>query len=229
MKASIVADVNPEIPESGMDAAPFSIHDLTHRNVQKRLVLELSIRREVRLSIIIGIGVVVLVTIAAVAFIASRPAEFRYERSAQIDAPREVVFSIINDLHQWSQWSPWDKRDPNMVKTVEGPSSGPGSIYTWNGNGQVGEGRMTIVDSKTGEHVSIKLDFLRPFKASNDVTFKLVPTEGGTRMSWIMDGKKNFMMKGMSLVMNMDKMVGRDFEEGLANLNRVARAATGKD
>jgi carbon monoxide dehydrogenase subunit G len=176
-------------------------------------------------AVFIGIGVVVLVIIAALAVIAARPREFRIERSAQIDAPREVTFSIINDLRQWGQWSPYEKRDPNMQKTYEGPSSGPGSIYNWQGNNEVGAGRLTIVASKPAEVVTMKLEFSRPFKATNEVNFKLAPSGGGTRVSWIMDGKYNFLMKAMSLCMNMDKMVGTDFEQGLANLNRVAQAA----
>jgi len=177
---------------------------------------------------IVGIGVVVFVMIAALALIAARPADFRIERSAQIDAPRDVVFSIINDLRQWGDWSPYDKRDPNMKKTFEGGSAGPGASYAWNGNNQVGAGRLTIVESKPGELVSMKLEFSRPFKASNEVNFKLAPSGGGTRVSWIMDGKNNFMTKAMSLFMNMDKMVGKDFEQGLVNLNSVARAASVK-
>jgi carbon monoxide dehydrogenase subunit G len=178
--------------------------------------------------VFIGIGVVVLLIIAALAFIATRPEDFRVERSAQVDAPRDVVFSIINDLRQWGEWSPFDKRDPSMKKTFEGASSGLGAIYSWNGNSQVGEGRMTIVAIKPDELVSMKLEFSRPFKATNEVNFKLVPSEGGTRVSWIMDGKNNFMTKAMSLFMNMDKMVGKDFEQGLVNLDRVAQAASSK-
>jgi hypothetical protein len=176
------------------------------------------------MPLIIGIGVVVIVLLALVAYIATRPTDFRYERSAQISAPRDVVFAIINDLRQWGRWSPYDKRDPNMKKNFEGPSSGPGAIYTWNGNSDVGEGRLTIVESKPGELVSMKLDFSRPFKCSNEVNFKLAPSDSGTRVSWIMDGKYNFMTKTMSLFMDMDKMVGKDFEQGLANLNSVAQA-----
>jgi len=176
--------------------------------------------------VFIGIGVVVLLIIAALAFIATRPADFRIERSAQADAPCDVVFSIINDLRRWGEWSPYDKRDPNMKKSFDGPSSGPGASYSWNGNSQVGEGRLTIVASKPGELVSMKLEFSRPFKATNVVNFKLAPSEGGTRVCWIMDGKNNFMTKAMSLFMNMDKMVGKDFEQGLVNLNSVAQAAS---
>ena len=175
------------------------------------------------MAIWIGVAVVVLI-IAAVAFIATRPTDFRVQRSAHVSAPPPVVFSIINDLHQWGRWSPYDKRDPNMKKAFDGPAEGPGSVYTWNGNNEVGEGRLTIQESKPGELVRMKLEFSRPFKATNEVNFKLVPSEGGTRISWIMDGKHNFMMKAMSLFMNMDKMIGTDFEQGLANLNTAARS-----
>jgi hypothetical protein len=174
-------------------------------------------------AISIGIAVLVLI-IATVAFIATRPPSFRYQRSAHVSAPPHSVFAIINDLHQWSRWSPYDKRDPNMKKSFGGPAEGPGASYTWNGNNQVGEGRLTIQESKPDEVVRMKLEFSRPFKATNEVNFVLVPSEGGTRVSWIMDGKKNFMSKAMSLVMDMDKMVGTDFEQGLANLNTVAQA-----
>ena len=111
-----------------------------------------------------------------------------------------------------------------MKKTYEGPSEGPGAVYAWNGNGEVGEGRLTIVQSKPGELVSMKLEFSRPFKCCNEVNFKLDPSDSGTRVSWIMDGKNNVMSKAMSLFMNMDKMVGKDFEQGLVNLNSVAQA-----
>jgi len=174
---------------------------------------------------IIGIVVVVvLVIVAALVFIAMRPESFRIERSAQVNAPRDVVFAIINDLGQWRLWSPYDKRDPNMKKTFEGPSAGPGASYMWNGNNEVGEGRLTIVDSKPGELVTMKLEFSRPFKCTNEVNFKLAPSEGGTRVSWIMDGKNTFITKAMGIFMDMDKMVGKDFEQGLANLDTVAQA-----
>src|SRR5262249_18024792 len=162
--------------------------------------------------------------VAALAFIATRPEDFRIERSARISAPPDAVFSIINDLRQWGRWSPYDKRDPNMKKTFEGPSAGPGAMYSWNGNNDVGEGRLTILESKPGELVSMKLEFSRPFKANNQVNFKLAPSDGGTRVSWIMDGKNNFITKAMSIFMDMDKMVGKDFEQGLANLNTLAQA-----
>ena len=110
------------------------------------------------------IGVLALVITAALAFIATCPAKYRIERSAQIDARPDVVFSIINDLRRWDEWSPYDNRDPNMKKTFEGASLGPGASYCWNGNNQVGEGRLTTVEGKPGELVSMKLEFSRPFQ-----------------------------------------------------------------
>src|SRR5258706_68707 len=112
------------------------------------------------MAIWIGIAVLVLL-VAVLAFIATRPPTFRVERSAQVSAPGDVVFSIINDLHRWGEWSPWDKHDPNMKKTFEGSSAGPGAVYTWNGNSQVGEGRLTILESKPGDLISMKLEFIR--------------------------------------------------------------------
>ncbi|MDB5309466.1 MAG: hypothetical protein JWO38_3668 [Gemmataceae bacterium] len=177
------------------------------------------------MEIYIGIAVLVVVLFAALLiYIGTRPASFHIERSAQIDAPGDVVFSIINDLHQWGRWSPYDKRDPAMQKTFEGSPTGPGAVYSWNGNGKVGAGRMTILESKPGALVSMKLEFFRPFKGTNQVRFRLVPSGAGTRVSWIMDGKYTFMTKAFSLVMDMDKMIGKDFEQGLANLNTVAHA-----
>jgi Polyketide cyclase / dehydrase and lipid transport len=176
-------------------------------------------------SIYIAIGVMVLLILGALAFIATRPDDFRIQRSAQVDASPDAVFSIINEVRRWGEWSPYEKRDPNMKKTFEGPPSGPGASYSWNGNNDVGEGRMTIVQSKPGELVSMKLEFSRPFKCTNEVNFKLAPSDGGTRVSWMMDGKHNIMMKAMSLFMDLDKMVGKDFEDGLANLNCLAQGA----
>ena len=160
--------------------------------------------------------------VALAAFIATRSDLLHVERSAQIDAPPEVVFAIINDLHQWDQWSPFN-RDPKMKTTFEGPAEGPGASYAWDGNSEVGAGRMTIKESKPGELVSMDLEFSRPFACKNVVDFKLEPAAGGTRVSWIMEGPTNFMSKAMSLFMDMDKMVGDDFEQGLANLNTVAQ------
>ncbi len=171
----------------------------------------------------IGISVVVLIAILVI-FIATRPAAFHIERSAQVDAPPEAVFPLINDFHQWAKWSPFEKLDPDMKKTFEGAEAGPGAIYTWSGNSSAGVGRMTIEESKPGERVDIKLEFTKPMKATNQAIFTLKPTESGTRVTWSMDGNNGFMGKAVTLFMNMDSMVGTQFEEGLANLNTAAKA-----
>lgn len=170
-----------------------------------------------------------LVLIAAlVIFIATRPANFRIERSAQIDAPANVVFPMINDFHQWVRWSPWENLDPNMKRTFEGPQAGPGASYGWSGNAKVGSGRSTIVDSKPAQSVSLKLEMFKPFNCTNQVTFKLAPSGAGTRVSWIMEGKNGLMSKAFSLVMNMDKMCGPIFDQGLANLNALVQSESQK-
>ncbi len=169
-------------------------------------------------------AIVLALIVALLIFIATRSDTMHVERTALVNAPAHVVFSIINDLHQWGLWSPYDKRDPNMTKTYEGAPTGPGASYAWNGNKDVGEGRMTIVSCQPNELITMKLEFTRPFRCQNRVDFKLVPATGGTNVSWILEGKNTFMSKAMSLIMNMDRMVGTDFEIGLANLNTVAQA-----
>jgi hypothetical protein len=175
------------------------------------------------MALYIGIGVAVFL-VAFIAFIASRPTDYRVERSATVNASPDTVFAIINDLHQWGLWSPYDGRDPNMKKTYSGPDAGPGAGYAWNGNKDVGEGKLTIVSCKPGELVTMKLEFTRPFVCTNEVNFKIQPVAGGSRVSWIMDGKNNFMSKTAGLFINMDKMIGTDFEKGLENLGRVVQA-----
>jgi hypothetical protein len=175
-------------------------------------------------AVIIVVAATILVIAALLIFIASRPSEFRIERTADVGVPPDVVFSIINDFHQWHRWSPWEKLDPAMKKTYDGPAAGPGSIHIWSGNKKVGEGRNTILDSKAGEYVRMKLEMFRPFACTNQVTFKLVPAGENTRVSWIMEGKNAFIPKAFCMVMNMDRMVGKDFEAGLANLNAAAQA-----
>lgn len=156
--------------------------------------------------------------------IALQPAEFRIERSAQIRARPEVIFPFVDDLRAWNTWSPWAKLDPNMKTTYSGAEKGKGAIYEWSGNDQVGSGRMEILDERVNEEVEIKLDFMAPYAASNITTFKLTPDGDGTSVNWAMTGKNNFMGKAFSLFMNMDKMVGSDFEKGLADLTKKAEA-----
>ena len=175
------------------------------------------------------IWIALLVIVAAlVIFIATRPADFRIERSAAINAPGDVIFAMIDDFHQWSLWSPWEKIDPAMNRSFDGPTSGIGAIYAWTGNKKVGAGRMTILDSKPGDFVSIQLEFIKPFAATNRTSFKLTPSDAGTHVTWSMEGRNGFILKAFTvfLNMNMDKMVGKDFERGLANLNTAAQSKT---
>ena len=171
----------------------------------------------------IGIGVV-LALLLLVIFIATRPAHFRIQRSGLINAPSAVVFPLIDDFHNWPKWSPWEKLDPGMKKTFSGAPAGTGASYSWVGNDKAGVGSMTITDSKPSELVSMKLEFIKPFAATNQATFALTPSGAGTQVVWSMEGDNGFVSKAFCLVMDMDKMVGKDFEEGLANLNRVAQA-----
>jgi hypothetical protein len=165
-----------------------------------------------------------LILLALVAFIQSRPATFHVERSTQVSASPATVFAHVNDLHRWETWSPWQKLDPAMKETFDGPDAGVGAGYHWAGNKDIGEGRMTITESTPGEKVGIRLEFIRPFASTNATSFSFVPAEGGTRVTWVMDGPNNFMSKAMGLVKTMDAMIGPDFERGLASLKSVAEA-----
>ncbi len=177
------------------------------------------------MTIVMGVvGLALVLVFGLLLFIASRPALFRLERSAEINAPTAVIFPLINDFHQWGQWSPWEKLDPNMKKTYDGPVAGVGAISAWAGNKKAGEGRMTILESVPGKQVVIKLEFFKPFAATNKTTFTLVPVGAGTRVSWVMEGKNGFVAKAFHVVVNMDKLVGKDFEKGLANLGSVAQS-----
>lgn len=175
----------------------------------------------------IGLGFLALLAVL-ILVISTRPESFRVERSAQVNAPAAAVYPLINDFHKWNQWSPFEKIDPNMKRNYEGPGEGPGAVYTWAGNDQAGEGRMTITDVKPNELVNIKLEFTKPFAATNQAIFTLQPSQGGTRVTWAMEGKNNFVSKAMSLFMSMDSMVGGQFEKGLADLNTAAQSEAKK-
>ena len=170
--------------------------------------------------------IIVLVVVVGLflTFIATRPGNFCIQRSRQIPVPSSVVYAIINDLHQWNRWSPFEKLDPNMQKTFSGSPIGPGSSYAWNGNNRAGEGRLTIVESNPDEAVKMDLEFSRPFRCKNRVTFAIEPQGQQTKVSWIMEGTNNFVGKIFGLLMNMEKMVGPDFEAGLASLEIAATA-----
>jgi uncharacterized protein YndB with AHSA1/START domain len=168
------------------------------------------------------LAVVVVVLGVFLAYVSSRPATFRIERSVLVQAPPDKPFALINDFHHWPQWSPWEKLDPAMQKTHSGEAAGKGAVYAWQGNNKVGSGRMEILDTAPGERVVIKLDFYKPFEAHNTTEFTLKPDASGTRVTWAMFGPQPFMAKLMSVFMSMDKMVGKDFESGLASMKAAA-------
>jgi uncharacterized protein YndB with AHSA1/START domain len=172
-------------------------------------------------KILIGL-VVVLVVCAAV--VALQPSDFRIVRSIRVSAPVAEVFSQVNDFHNWQAWSPWAKLDPAAKNSFEGPSAGAGAGFTWDGNGQVGAGRMTLIESRPSDLIRIKLEFERPFKDTSAAEFTFKPEGDQTLVTWSMSGRKNFMSKAFCLFMNMDKMVGGEFEKGLAEMKSIAEA-----
>jgi uncharacterized protein YndB with AHSA1/START domain len=165
--------------------------------------------------ILIGAGAVVA---GVLGYAASRPGGFRVERSTYVDAPPERVFALLTDFHQWPSWSPWEELDPAMNRTHSGAGSGKGAVYEWSGNKKEGQGRMEITESVPSQKVGIKLDFIAPFEAHNTTEITLAPSDSGTSVRWAMMGSSPFLMKVMGLFVSMDKMVGKDFEKGLAKL-----------
>jgi uncharacterized protein YndB with AHSA1/START domain len=164
--------------------------------------------------------------VAFAAFVATRPSTFKVERTGTVTASADVAYALVADFHNWAKWSPWDKLDPTMKKTFSGAPSGEGAGYAWVGKDQVGEGAMTITAVRPNDQIVIRLEFKKPFPATNKTTFSFKPAGTSTQVSWTMEGENNFMGKAFSVFMNMDKMVGGDFEKGLASLDVVAQAET---
>jgi hypothetical protein len=169
-----------------------------------------------------------LVFIAIIFFvvIAGRPDEFIVSRSGKISAPPAIVFAQVNDFHKWEAWSPWAKMDPQCKNTFDGAADGAGAGFAWDGNKKVGAGRMTILESRPGDLIRIKLEFLKPFKATNTAEFTFKPDGNQTAVSWSMSGKNNFFFKVFGLFVDCDKMVGKDFEKGLAAMKSVSEAVS---
>ena len=177
---------------------------------------------------LVALLVVVIAIVALLAYASARPDKFRYERSIRIAAPMLQVAEQIDDFHQWQKWSPWEHIDPSLQRTFSGAEAGVGAIYEWTGTGKAGAGRMEIVEMRTGSEgglITIKLDFLKPFKASNTAEFLMTPTDAGTDLNWAMFGPSPFVSKLMGVFMDFDKMVGKDFEAGLVSLKRNAEQA----
>ena len=178
--------------------------------------------KKILLGAIVVIGLVVVIFCVVVAL---QPSHYHIERAATVNAPAAIVFNQVNDFHKWDTWSPWAKLDSNMKQSYEGAPAGTGAMYSWTGNNQVGQGRMTITDSKPSELVKIKLEFIKPWTATNLTDFIFAPQGNQTSVKWTMDGDNTFMGKAFGLFMNMDKMVGGDFEKGLAQMKAVTEAA----
>ena len=176
------------------------------------------------LEIIAIIAAVLAIAIVIILILVStKPATFSVRRSAVVQAPAEAIFPLINNFHQWARWSPWEKRDPAMKRDYSGAESGKGAVYAWDGNKNAGSGRMEILDASSSSKITIKLDFFKPFEGHNTAEFTFVPEReaAATNVIWVMQGPSSFMSKVMQVFMDLDKMIGRDFEAGLANLKTL--------
>ena len=169
----------------------------------------------------IAITVVVLI-VALLGYAATRPDSFRVERSTSINAPPEKIFPLINDLNSWGAWSPFEKKDPAMKRIMSGAPNGKGAVYAWEGNKEIGKGRMEITESTPPSRVTMKLDFVEPFEAHNVVDFTLAPQGTATNVTWAIHGPSPFLSKLIGIFCNMDRMIGKDFEAGLASLKSAA-------
>ncbi len=171
------------------------------------------------------IAIVVIALVAALLLVvATRPSHFHVERSVSVAAAPEVVFPLINDFHAWLSWNPWEKLDPSMRREHSGPPQGKGAAYAWSGNSHVGVGSMLITYSQPPERVQIRLEFREPLEATNVATLRITPESGGSRVTWAMDGENNFLAKAVSLFLDMDQMIGTQFESGLSDLRNLAEA-----
>jgi uncharacterized protein YndB with AHSA1/START domain len=167
----------------------------------------------------------IAIPLLVVAVALTRPDTFQVERSTRLAAPPEAVYASVIDFRQWERWSPWARLDPKQKTTLVG--EGVGAVYTWSGDDKVGSGRMTIVEAVPGARVGIKLEFLRPFEQTNETAFLIAPDGAGSRLTWQMKGHNGFVGRAMSIFMDMDKMLGPDFEKGLASLKaELERPAT---
>jgi uncharacterized protein YndB with AHSA1/START domain len=178
-------------------------------------------------TIAIVVGVVLVVGIGVVLVLAAtKPDAFNVQRATSIKAPPEKIFALINDLHGWGAWSPYEKKDPAMKRTFSGAQSGKGAVYEWDGDKNVGKGRMEITDTSPPSKIVIKLDFISPFEGHNTAEFTMDPRGGAanadTNVTWAMHGPAPFMSKVMQVFLNLDRMIGKDFEEGLGNLKALA-------
>lgn len=168
------------------------------------------------------LAIIALLIAGVLAFAATKPDVFQVRRAAGIKAPPEKVYALINDFRQWGAWSPWEKKDPGMKRTFGATTAGKGATYAWDGNKDVGRGSMEITDAVPSSQIRLRLDFEAPFEAHNIVTFTLEPRQDETQVTWLMEGPVPYFAKIIHVFINMDKMVGADFEAGLASLKALA-------
>jgi len=174
------------------------------------------------LDIIAIVAVILAIAIAAILVLAAtKPNTLRVQRAIDIKAPAEKIFPLISDFHQWRSWSPYETKDPAMKRTYNGTDSGKGAAYAWDGDKKVGSGRMEILEASAPQKIVIKLDFFTPFEGHNTAEFTMLPQGNGTHVTWVMYGPANFMSRLIQVFMNLDNMIGKDFEAGLANLKKL--------
>ena len=174
------------------------------------------------LDIIAIVAVILAIAIAAILVLAAtKPNTLRVQRAIDIKAPAEKIFPLISDFHQWRSWSPYETKDPAMKRTYNGTDSGKGAAYAWDGDKKVGSGRMEILEASAPQKIAIKLDFFTPFEGLNTAEFTMLPQGNGTHVTWVMYGPANFMSRLIQVFMNLDNMIGKDFEAGLANLKKL--------
>jgi hypothetical protein len=173
-------------------------------------------------EIIAIIAVVLAIAIAIVLILAAtKPNTLQVQRATTVRAPPEKIFPLINDFQQWGAWSPYETKDPAMKRSYSGPAAGKGAVYDWEGNKNVGSGRMEILDSAVPSKIIIKLDFFTPFEGHNTAEFTMLPQGDGTHVTWLMHGPARFLTRLIQVFMNLDNMIGRDFEAGLAKLKKL--------
>lgn len=168
--------------------------------------------------------VVLALVVVFVVAVSLRPSSYAVQRTAIVPAPPAAVFAAVNDFRHWEQWSPWAKLDPDMKVSYTGANAGKGAVYEWEGNSEVGKGRMTIRESHPDEHIAIYLEFLEPFASVSDTDFRFKPAPSGTEVTWAMKGDMGFMEKAFGLFMDMESMIGQDFEKGLAQMSDAVKA-----
>ena len=177
-----------------------------------------------RKKLFIALGIVAGLVLVFVVIVASQPSHFRVARSTTILAPSEAAYEQVIDFQKWAAWSPWDKVDPSMKRTYGGAATGVGATYAWVGNSDIGEGKMTIVEARPGQLVRIKLEFYKPMEGVSEATFAFKPDGDRTAVTWSMEGENNFIAKAFCLFMNMDRMIGGEFEKGLKDLKALAES-----